>query len=114
MSYLTTVLAEEVNKKPSIVSLSKSAKDLIEKFESKLKENLLSDKFKSSYNSIDDILIKKYHLSDIGNLDLPDYRKKTEFISKGVRGNVQKSNGNVLSYADGEKLIEEAIKEDIP
>jgi hypothetical protein len=114
MPYAPNISAGGFNKNPAIVSLSDDARELIKKFEKELKERLLSDKFKSKYSSVDDILIKKFHLTDIKNLDFPDYSNKTEFITNGVRGNLQKIDGNVLNYSDGEVIINEAININIP
>jgi hypothetical protein len=114
MAHLSTTAAGGFDKNPVIISLSDDAKELIEKFEKGLKDRLLSDKFKPKYSSVDDILVKKFHLTDIENLDFPDYKDKTEFISNGVRGNLQKIDGNVLNYFDGEVIINEAINTDIP
>ncbi len=104
---------KETEKTPTI-GVSSDAQELINKFEKKLKETLLSKKFQSPYHSIDDILVKKYHLKDIEKIESPDFRCKTEFISKGVRGNLQKAEGNVLSYLEGESIINKALSEELP
>jgi hypothetical protein len=100
--------------KNPVVGLSDNAKKLINEFEAKLKGKLLASHSQPIYTSVDDILVRKYHLKDIDNLDFPDYRYKTEFITKGVRGNLQKSEGNVLNYEEGEKIIKEAMEVNIP
>lgn len=114
MSNLSYKMGAEYNKKPAIVGLSEDAKGLIERFERNLKHRLLDEKFRPKYSSIKDILIKKFHLSDLDNLDFPDYKEKSLFITNGVRGNLQKIDGNVLSYSDGEDIINEAINIKIP
>ena len=114
MKVISNILPDSSGQHISIVGVSNAAKRLIEKFEEKLKGRILIENDFPSYSSIDDILIKKYHKKDIDKLELPDFRDKTEFIAKGVRGNLQKCDGNVLSYADGEKIINEGIEEEIP
>ena len=89
-------------------------KTLIEEFEKALREKLSSEQFKNPYTSIDDILKRKYNVQDVDNIIEPDYKNKTEFISKGVRGNFQKANGNVLSYGEAECIISDAIEEELP
>ena len=96
------------------ISVVAEAQKLVEVFEKKLQQNLQTDKFMSSYNSLDDILVTKYHLRNIENIDSPDYRNKTEFITKNVRGNLQKAEGNILSYKEAEGIVEKAIDEELP
>jgi len=97
-----------------ITGISMQAKALIEKFELTLSNNLKTDKFVSDYNSIDDILIKKYKLTDIDNMDFPDFSNKTEFITKGVRGNISKAEGKILTYKEGEEIIEKGLTIELP
>lgn len=114
MAHLSTIAAGSFERDPVVISLSDEAKGLIRKYEKGLKERLLADKFKPRYSSVNDILIKKFHLTDVENLEFPDFRNKTDFITEGVRGNIQKSDGNILGYEEGDKLIEEAINLEIP
>jgi hypothetical protein len=97
-----------------ITGISTQAKALIEKFEAILSNNLKADKFVSAYNSIDDILIKKYKLTDIDNMDFPDFSNKTEFITKAVRGNISKAEGKILTYKEGEEIIEKGLNDEMP
>jgi hypothetical protein len=113
MEHLSAIAAGGFEKNLAIVSLSDNARELIEKYKEGLKERLLSDKFKSNYATIDDILTQKYHL-DIDQLKVPSYENKTEFIVKGVRGNVQKANGNILTYREAEDIISDAVEEELP
>lgn len=98
----------------SLTGISSQAKALIEKFEETLSNNLKEDKFVSEYNSIDDILIKKYKLNDLDNMDFPDFSKKTEFITKGVRGSISKAEGKILTYKEAEEIIEKGLNEEMP
>jgi hypothetical protein len=94
--------------------LNDDAKRLIEKFENELQQKLNIETFRSTYSSIDDILETKYKLKNIDDIEAPNYACKTEFITKGVRGNLQKANGNVLTYEDADDIIEDAIDEELP
>ncbi len=114
MELLINKSREQNGAATKVVAIKSELRDLISKFEDKLRASLLPDQLRSGYTSIDDLLIKKYHISGIDKLDFPDFRHKTEFITDGVRGNVQKISGNVLSYQDGDNIIDEAINEDIP
>jgi hypothetical protein len=95
-------------------AIKAEAKSLIEDFEKDLHDRLSSDMFKSTYQSIDDILITKYNLRNIDRIETPNYADKTEFITKGVRGNVQKANGNILTYNEAESIILDATEEELP
>lgn len=114
MTHFATIANQGSEKKTSIVGVSSDARYLIEEFERKLKDNLSSEKFRVPYSSIDDILTKKYHLENIETIEAPDFACKTEFLSKGVRGNLQKAEGNVLTYSEGESIINKGLTEELP
>jgi hypothetical protein len=103
-----------INQNGSIPGINTQAKELIEKFEANLLSNLKADLFNSTYQSIDDILVQKYHLTDITNMDFPDFSTKTEFIPKGVRGNIQKAEGKILTYQEADEIVGKGLNEEMP
>lgn len=98
----------------SVSGINDRAKELIDRFEKDLLNNLQAEKFTSPYSSIDDILIHKYHLTDIDTMDFPDLSAKTEFIAKGVRGNIQKAEGNILTYEEAAAMVDKSLNEEMP
>jgi len=98
------------------VHISDEAKNLIEKYDYALKEKLSTKEFRPDYGSVYDILTKKYNKSDaeIAKNEGIDYNDKTEFITDGVKGNLQKAKGNVLSIKEGKNIIMEAEEDDLP
>ncbi len=89
------------------------ANSLVQKFKEKLATSIQKVISESPYKSIDDVLEKKYNLTNIESMDFPSFKEKTEFITKSVRGNIQKADGNILSYPEAEKLIENALNEEL-
>jgi hypothetical protein len=98
----------------STAGIDAQAKALIEQFETTLSNSLKEDVFASTYSSIDDILIRKFHLSDIDRMDFPDFSHKTEFIPKGVRGNIQKAEGKILTYKEADDIVDMGLNEEMP
>lgn len=98
----------------SVAGIDARAKKLIEQFETTLSNKLKEGAFASTYNSIDDILIRKFHLSDIDKMDFPDFFQKTAFISKGVRGNLQKAEGKILTYKEANDRVGKSLNEEMP
>jgi hypothetical protein len=96
----------------SIKEISSAVKELIKGFEEKLSARLRASKFTSSYTSLDDILISKYKVRDLERI--PGFENKTEFITKGVRGNIKKAEGKILTYRDADELIQKAVDEELP
>jgi len=96
----------------SIKEISSAAKELIKNFEEKLYERLRDSKFISSYASLDDILRSKYRVRDLERI--PGLENKTEFITKGVRGNIKKAEGKILTYQEADALIQKAVNEELP
>lgn len=94
--------------------ISEAAKTLIEKFENRLLLSLKTDRFRGSYKSIDDILAVKYKLRDIENMDFPRFEKKSEFITRSVRGNIQKAEGKILTYQEADEIVHKALNEELP
>ena len=97
-----------------MLGISSQAKALIQRFEEAVSNNLKAEKFASPYNSIDDILSKKYKLSNLDNMDFPDFGHKSEFITKSVRGNISKAEGKILTYKEADEIIEKGLNEDLP
>lgn len=95
-------------------SINPEAKSLIDEFQRDFRARLSDEKFTINYKSIDDILELKYHKTDIEKIKEPDYSKKTEFLPDGVRGNLQKAKGNVLSYDEADEIISGAEEEELP
>jgi hypothetical protein len=114
MAFLSTIFSRQVGSTPPPASVSHDAKALVEQYNAALRIRLQAEKFKPHYHSIDEILTEKFHLQDIDNIEGPSYVGKTGFISKGVRGNFQKASGNVLTYAEADEIISDAIEEDLP
>jgi hypothetical protein len=98
----------------SKAGINAQAKDLIEQFAATLSNKLRADVFATTYSSIDDILIQKFHLSDIDKMDFPDFSRKTEFIPKGVRGNIQKAEGKILTYKEADDIVGKGLNEEMP
>ena len=96
------------------LKLQSDIENMIAKFEKKLSTNLDSLKFKDKYNSIDDILEKKFNIENIDEKEFPDFKDKLEFVVTAVRGNIQKAKGNILSYTEADKIIETALTEELP
>ncbi len=103
-----------INHEGAMIGLNDQARALIDQFEANLLSNLQANFFASTYSSLDDILINKYHLSGIDKMDFPDFSHKTEFISKGVRGNIQKAEGKILTYKEAEEIMYKGIQEEMP
>ena len=103
---------EQTTSHSSIKEISFEAKNLIKNFEEKLYERLKAAKIVDSYTSIDDILSSKYKVTDLEKI--PGFENKTEFITKGVRGNVSKAEGKILTYKEADELIEKAANEELP
>jgi len=98
----------------ALKSISPAANALIEKFENTVTENLKSDKFARLYDSFEDILERKYHLKNLDEMDFPDFKNKTEFIVKGVRGNISKAEGKLLTYKEANEIIETGLNIVLP
>ena len=98
----------------SLSDISAAAQALIDKFENALSSNLKQQRFISPYRSIDDILIRKYHLSSLDKIDFPDLTGKTEFITHSIRGNLSKAEGKILTYEEANDIVDKALTEALP
>jgi hypothetical protein len=105
---------QEMKNESHVTGITDQSKALIARFEASLASKLKAKMFSSEYNSLDEILTKKYNLSDLVNMDFPDFQNKTEFIVKAVRGNIAKAEGKILSYAEGETIIEKGLNTEMP
>ncbi|MEP6948311.1 MAG: hypothetical protein ABI863_03505 [Ginsengibacter sp.] len=107
-------MQQRINAVPGgpIKEISAGAKELIKNFEEKLYERLKALKSARSYGSLDDILVSKYRLTNLEKI--PGFENKTEFITKGVRGNISKAEGKILTYKEADELIQKAANEELP
>ncbi|MES2328139.1 MAG: hypothetical protein V4539_00965 [Bacteroidota bacterium] len=102
------------NKEETTSGISAGTRTLMDKLEQARTVKLAQADFMGKYNSIDDVLEKKYHLSNIESMDFPDLSRKTEFIVRGVRGNLSKAEGKVLTYSDADRIVEKGMEADLP
>lgn len=98
-----------------LLGISPDAKALIANFESTLTQNLkaLQVKFPNHYDSIEDLLRRKYNLQDVDKMNFPDFSNKTEFIICAPSGKIS-TMSNVLTYSEADKIIEAGLYAPFP
>ena len=99
---------------PEIISLNNDAKKLIDDYTIRLKNRQSEIRSRAKYGSIKEILIKKYHVENIDSFEVQDFSNQTKFNFECVRGNVEKINGNIVNYLEGQQIVDEASTIEIP
>ena len=64
----------------------------------------------ATYNSVTEVLENKYGKQNVDQMDFPDFRNKTVFLDK--KGN--DISDSVLTYAQADSIIDDAINTEIP